>query len=155
MRQRWVRIAILAGVLFAVNVVTRLVVRLGSSGDATAQSRASIVMFAVIGVILGVVAFVRAQRVPPSSWLPDLVAAALGGLLLTILLGPFVSGSTPFSGGAGEFFSQVWLYGGFAIAGALVGYWTVTALGRDYRSKSLRAFAAAKLAKPRRRVVRR
>jgi hypothetical protein len=155
MRQRWVQIAVLAVALFAVNVVTRLVVRLGFSGDATAESRASIAMFAAIGVVLGVVAFVRAQRVPPSSWLPDLVAAAAGGLLLTILVGPFVSGDTPFEGGAGEFFSQVWLYGGFAIAGALIGYWTVTALGRDHRSKTLKAFADAKLAKPRRRVVRR
>lgn len=154
MRQRWVRIALLAAGLFAVNVVARLVIRIGFPSDDTAQTRATIVMFAVIGVVLAVVTFVRAQRVPPSAWLPQLGAAALGGMLLTILIGPFVSGGGPFSSGAGNFFSQVWLYSGFAIVGTLLGYWIATMLGRDYRSKSLAAFARAKSTRPR-RVVRR
>jgi hypothetical protein len=88
------------------------------------------------------------------SWLPDIAAAALAGMLLTILVGPFVSGDNPFSGGAGNFFSQVWLYGGFGIVGTLLGYWVATALGRDYRSRSLSAYAQARATKPR-RVVRR
>jgi peptidoglycan/LPS O-acetylase OafA/YrhL len=154
MRQRWRAIAVLAVALFVINVVTRLVVRLAFEGNETAESRASLVMFAVIGLVLAAVAFVRSQRVPPSAWLPELVAAALGGLLLTLLVGPFVSGDTPVEGGAGAFFSQVWLYGAFAIAGGLLGYCTATALGLDHRSKSLKAFAQAKLTKPR-RVVRR
>jgi multisubunit Na+/H+ antiporter MnhB subunit len=112
------------------------------------------VMFAVIGIVLAIVTYVRAQRVPPSRWLPDLAAAAIGGMLLTILVGPFISGDSPFSEGAGNFFSQVWLYGGFAIVGTLLGYWIATMLGRDYRSKSLAAFAKAKMTRPR-RVVRR
>ncbi|GIE50008.1 hypothetical protein [Actinoplanes nipponensis] len=154
MRQRWVRIALLAAALFAINVIARVVSRIWFNDDDTAQNRVSLVMFAVIGIVLAVVTFVRAQRVPPSSWLPDLAAAAIGGMLLTILVGPFVSGDSPFAAGAGNFFSQVWLYGGFAIVGTLLGYWIATMLGRDYRSKSLAAFAKAKLTKPR-RVVRR
>jgi hypothetical protein len=154
MRQRWLAIAALAVGLFAINVAVRLVVRLGFAGSDTAENRASLIMFAVIGMVLAVIVFLRAQRVPPSSWLPDLSLAAVGGLLLTILIGPFISGDTPFESGAGAFFAQVWLYGGFAIGGSLLGYWTATALGLDYRSKSLKAFAQAKLTKPR-RVVRR
>ena len=154
MRQRWVQIASLAAALFAINVIARLVIRIGFNEDDTAQNRVSIIMFAVIGLVLATVTFFRSQRVPPSSWLPELAAAAIGGMLLTILVGPFVSGDSPFSGGAGNFFSQVWLYGGFAIVGTLLGYWLATMLGRDYRSKSLAAFAKAKLTKPR-RVVRR
>jgi len=154
MRQRWVQIASLAAALFAINVIARVVIRIGFNEDDTAQNRVSIVMFAVIGLVLATVTFFRSQRVPPSSWLPELAAAAIGGMLLTILVGPFVSGDSPFSGGAGNFFSQVWLYSGFAIVGTLLGYWLATMLGRDYRSKSLAAFAKAKLTKPR-RVVRR
>jgi hypothetical protein len=153
-KQRWFAIAVLALGLFAINVVARLVIRLGFNSNDTAQSRASIIMFAVIGVVLAAVIFVRAQRVPPSTWLPDLIAAALAGMLLTILVGPFISGDAPFSGGAGNFFSQIWLYGGFAIVGTLLGYWIATALGRDYRSRSLKAYATARTSKPR-RVVRR
>lgn len=154
MRQRWVPIAVLAAGLFAINVIARLVIRLGFQDNDTAENRVSLVMFAVIGVVLATVTFIRAQRVPPSTWLPDLAAAALAGMLLTILVGPFVSGDTPFESGAGNFFSQVWLYGGFAIVGTLLGYWIATMLGRDYRSRSLRAFAQARTSKPR-RVVRR
>jgi hypothetical protein len=154
MRQRWVQIALLAVALFAVNVIARLVIRIGFNDDDQAQNWASIAMFAVIGVVLAIVTFVKAQRVPPGRWLPDLGAAAVLGMLLTILLGPLVSGDGPFAAGAGNFFSQVWLYGGFSIAGTLLGYWIATMLGRDYRSRSLAAIARAKTAKPR-RVVRR
>jgi FtsH-binding integral membrane protein len=154
MKQRWLPIAVLAAALFAINVVTRLIVRFGFEGNESAEGRASIAMFALIGLVLAVTVFVRSQRVPPSSWLPDLAVAAIGGLLLTILIGPFVSGDTPFESGAGAFFAQVWLYGGFAIAGSLLGYWIATALGLDHRSKSLKALATAKLTKPRRPVRR-
>ena len=154
MRQHWVRIGLLAGALFAINVIARVVIRIGFSEDEAAQNRVSIIMFAVIGIVLAIVTFLRAQRVPPSSWLPELAAAALGGMLLTILVGPFISGDSPFEAGAGNFFSQVWLYGGFAIVGTLLGYWVATMLGRDYRSRSLQAYAKAKATKPR-RVVRR
>ena len=153
MKQRWVPIAILAVGLFAINVIARLVIRLGFSGDDTAESRVSIIMFAVIGLALAVVTFIRAQQIPPSKWLPELAAAAIGGMLLTVLVGPFVSGDGPFAGGAGNFFAQIWLYGGFAIVGTLLGYWVATALGRDYRSRSLAAYVRGRAAKPR-RVVR-
>ena len=154
MRQRWLPFLAIAVGLFAINVVTRLIVRFGFDGSATAENRASLIMFALIGAVLAGVTFARSRNVPPSTWLPEITVTALVGLLLTILVGPFVSGDMPFSGGAGNFFSQVWLYGGFAILGTLLGYWIATAMGVDYKSRSLQAFAKAKLAKPR-RVVRR
>jgi hypothetical protein len=153
-QQRWFQIAVLAVGLFAINVATRLVIRLGFNGSDRAEDRASIVMFGLIGLALAVFTFFRAQRVAPSAWLPDLSFGAAAGMLLTILVGPLVSGDAPFSGGAGFFFSQIWLYAGFGIVGTLLGYWIATALGRDYRSRSLKAFAQARTTKPR-KVVRR
>jgi hypothetical protein len=111
-------------------------------------------MFGLIGILLVAWVFLRSQRVPPGEWLPVLVGGALIGMLLTVLVGPFISGDTPFSDGAGAFFSQIWVYGGVAIVATLLGYWLATMLGRDYRSKSLKAFATARTSKPR-RVVRR
>jgi Na+/melibiose symporter-like transporter len=154
-QQRWFPFASLAVGLFAINVVARLIVRLGFDGDDTAESRATIVMFAVIGLALAIWTFLACQRKRPSDWLlPDLVFGAGAGMLLTVLVGPFISGGYPFDGGAGAFFSQVWLYCGFAIVGTLLGYWVATMLGRDYRSRSLKAYTEARSAKPR-RVVRR
>jgi hypothetical protein len=132
-----------------------LVIRFGFKGNDAAETRASIVMFALIGVVLAVWAFIVAQRRRPSEWLiPDLVLGALGGLLLTVLVGPFLSGGQPFKDGAGTFFFQIWLYAGFGAAGTLLGYWISVLLGRDYRSRALKAYSRASSVRPR-RVVRR
>ncbi|WP_229071512.1 hypothetical protein [Actinoplanes sp. DH11] len=153
-QQRWFRIAALAVGLFVINAVARLVVRFGFDGSDTAQNRASIVMFTLIALILGACVFVRSQRVRLASWLPDIASGALGGMLLTVLAGPFLSGSTPFANGAGDFFTQIWIYAGCAILGAALGYGVAVLLGRDYRSRSLAAYTQARVARPR-RVVRR
>jgi hypothetical protein len=154
MKDRWLPIGVLAGVLFVVNVAARLVARLGFNEDGEAQDRISLGMFVAIGLILASMAFVWGRRHPAGRWIGDIGAAALAAMLLTIFVGPFISGDTLFEGGAGDFFSQVWLYAGFAIGGSLVGFLILVALGLDYRSQGLKRFAEAKLAKPR-RVVRR
>jgi hypothetical protein len=154
MKDRWLPIGVLAGVLFAVNVAARLVARFGFNDDGEAQDRVSLVMFVVIGLILAVMAFTWGRSRPAGRWIADIGAATIIAVLLTIFVGPFISGDTPFESGAGDFFAQIWLYGAFAIGGSLVGFLVLVALGLDYRSKGLKRFADAKMAKPR-RVVRR
>ena len=153
-QQRWFRVAVLAVGLFVINAVARLVVRVGFDGADTAQTRASIAMFTLITLILGVLTFIRSQRVKPGAWLPEIGFGALGGMLLTVLVGPFLSGSSPFANGSGDFFAQVWIYAGCAILGAALGYAVAVLLGRDYRSKSLKAFTQARKTRPRRVVGR-
>lgn len=154
MKERWLPVGVLAGVLFGINVVARLVARLALSADGEMQDRISLGMFAVIGVVLAVLAFVRGRHRPLPDWGGEMALAVLVGMVLTIFVGPFISGSQPFASGAGAFFSQIWLYAGFTLGGVLVGYLLLTAFGWDHRSQSLKRFAEAKQAKPR-RVVRR
>ena len=154
-QQRWFPPAALAIGLFAINVVARLIIRLFFDGNDSAENAASVIMFALIGLTLALWTFVACQRKRPSEWLlPDLVLGAVGCLLLTVLVGPFISGGEPFKSGAGDFFFQVWLYGGFAIGGTLLGYWVAMLFGRDFRSRSLKAYSQTRAAKPR-KVVRR
>lgn len=154
MKDRWLPVGVLAGALFAVNVVARLIARFGFDGDVEAQDRISLVMFAVIGVILAVLAFLWGRQSAVAEWGPRMAVAVAVAMALTIFVGPFISGNHPFANGAGEFFSQIWLYAGFAGGGVLVGFLLLTALGLDYRSQQLQRYAETKLAKPR-RVVRR
>ncbi|WP_326562640.1 hypothetical protein [Micromonospora sp. NBC_01796] len=154
MKDRWLPVGVLAAVLFLINVVARLVIRIGFDNDAETSDRLSLGMFALIGLILATIAFVRGRRQPAARWGGDVAVAVLSAMALTVIVGPFVSGSYPFANGAGEFFSQIWLYAGFAGAGTLLGFLVLTALGLDYRSQSLKRYAETKLAKPR-RVVRR
>ncbi|ROT32193.1 hypothetical protein [Micromonospora sp. HM5-17] len=154
MKERWRSVGVLAGVLFGINVVARLVSRFAFGEDTEMQDRLSLAMFAVIGLILATLAFVRGRRRPLPDWAGEMALSVLIAMLLTILVGPFISGSQPFAAGAGAFFSQVWLYAGFTAGGAILGYLLLTAFGLDYRSQSLKRFAEAKQSKPRRPVRR-
>ncbi|MEH1101292.1 hypothetical protein [Micromonospora sp. CPCC 205561] len=154
MRERWRAIGVLTVVLFAVNVVARLVTRFGFDGDDTAADRVSLGMFVVIGLVLAAVAFVWGRHRPVSAWAADLAAAVGIALLLTVLVGPLLVGDDPFAGGAGTFFAQIWLYLAAAGVGVLLGYLLLTALGLDHRSQSLKRYAELRATKPR-RIVRR
>jgi hypothetical protein len=154
MRERWLPVGVLAGVLFGVNVVARLVTRFGFHNDTEASDRISLGMFAVLGLILAVTAFRWGRRTPLARWSGDVAVAVLVAMVLTVLVGPFLNGSQPFADGAGAFFSQIWLYLGCTAFGTLIGYLLLIALGWDYRSESLKRYAELQRSRPR-RVVRR
>lgn len=154
MRERWLRIGVLAGVLFAINVAARLVARFAFNGDDDRETMVGLVSMVVIGLIFAVLAFMWGRDRPAGIMVADLAGAAAIGCALTIFVGPFISGEGPFSDGAGIFFGQIWQYGGFFLGGTLVGFLVLTAFGLDYKSKHLKQIAQTRLAKPR-RVVRR
>ncbi|SCG34081.1 hypothetical protein [Micromonospora halophytica] len=154
MRDRWRTIGVLAGALFAVNVVARVIIELGFDGNDTAADRVSLGMFVVLGLILAAVVFAQGRERPAGSWGADVGAAVLIALALTVLVGPLLVGDNPFGGGAGLFFAQIWLYLLATGAGVAVGYLVLTALGLDHRSQQLKRYAEIKAARPR-RVVRR
>ena len=58
-QQRWFGIVALAVGLFAINAITRVVIRVGFSGSDTAETRASVIMFALIGIALAVGVTIR------------------------------------------------------------------------------------------------
>jgi hypothetical protein len=154
MRERWLRIGVLAGVLFAINVAARLVTRLAFSGDDDRETTVGLLSMVVIGLVFAVLAFVWGRDRPLGVLVADLAGAATIGCALTIFIGPFISGEGPFGGGAGIFFGQIWQYAGFFLGGTLIGFLVLTALGLDYKSKYLKRIAQTSLTKPR-RVVRR
>jgi hypothetical protein len=152
MRERWLRIGILAGALIAVNVVGRLVVRLGSVDDVETQELVTLVTYGAVALVMAVVAGWWVRLRPLGVVVADLAGGAVAAGLLTLLVGPFVSGTSPSAVGVGDSFEAAWQFAGFAAAGALVGMLLVIMLGRDHQSKSLKRFAEAKLTKPRRPV---
>ncbi|MFE9205676.1 MULTISPECIES: hypothetical protein [unclassified Micromonospora] len=154
MRERWRAVGVLAAALFVVNVVARLLIKFAFPDNDTASDRVSLAMFLVIGLILAVLAFRWGADRPLGRLAGDLAAAVAVALALTVFVGPLLVGENPFGGGAGLFFAQIWLYLAATAAGVLVGYLSLTALGRDYRSQQLKRFAELKAAKPR-KVVRR
>jgi hypothetical protein len=149
MRNRWLPVGVIAGVLFLINVVARLVGHFAFEDDASAQDTVSTVMFVTIGLITAVLAFRWGRGRPLDSWSTDLAAIITVAMLLTVLVGPFINGDTPFTNGAGSFFAQIWLYLGFTIGGAVLGYLVLMVLGWDYRSQSLKRYEESRLASAR------
>ncbi|MEU1755870.1 hypothetical protein ABZ436_24865 [Micromonospora matsumotoense] len=154
MRDRWRAVGVLAAALFAVNVLARVIIKLGFDGNDTAADRVSLGMFIVVGLVLAGVVLARGRVVPAARWGADVAAAVVVALLLTVLVGPLLVGNNPFGGGAGLFFAQIWLYLAAAAAGVAIGYLVLIALGRDHRSRQLQRYAERNVGKPR-RVVRR
>lgn len=155
MWDRWRQILLLAAGLSAIAVIARLVSRFAAEDNPGRQDVIAWVAFGAIAVTLGVVAFLWARRYPMGRVVLDLGGAALIGCLFAVLVGPFISGGSPFASGAGNFFGMIWLYAGIAIGGSLLGLLVVTALGWDYRSQALKRFSQAERERMRRRPVRR
>ena len=154
MKQRWLRIGLLAGIVFALNVIGRLVVRLGSIEDVETQDRVSLFTLIAIAVAMATTAVVWGRQRPQGDVVGELAGAAVAGGVLSLFVGPFASDSTPVADGLNVFLAEAGIYAGFAGGGALVGLLLLIMLGKDYKSRSLARYAEEKLAKPRRPVRR-
>lgn len=151
---RWREVAILAGVLFAINVAGRWVAKsLKAENQQVLEDRKALAGFVLIGV-LGLVfaaATIYWGRLRPFNRVAfDLGVAAFAAGVLSIFLGPLTIGESPFANGAGAFFAQVWTWGGIAIGGTALGYIVLVAFAADYRARQLKAFAERKKVVPKR-----
>jgi hypothetical protein len=147
MRQRWVPVAVLAGLLFVINAVARLVVWGAGLVDQADQTRIGLITFAAIGAVCVGAAAWWAVRHPLSRAVGDLLVAGSVGCLLSVLVGPFFGGSRPFAAGVGFALAQVVQYMLLAVFGALVGVLAVTAFGRDWKTRVWKRQEAALKAK--------
>src|SRR2546426_11776487 len=104
MKERWLPVGILAAVLFAVNGLGRLIVKLLANGHQdTRQIGIGLVAIAAVGVVMIGAAYWWARRHPMPRVLADLAVAVIVGCLLSVLVGPFVVGSRPMAEGFGLF----------------------------------------------------
>jgi len=154
MRERWLPVGVLAGVLFAVNVVGRVVAKFWGDGKDDREINVGLVALVVIGVVMIAAAVRWVRRYPtPRVWGDFAIAVGIA-CLASVLIGPLVVGDRPFAEGAGIFFRQIWWYLGVTLAGALFGSLIVMTLGQDWKSQAWKRYAEQARARPR-RVVRR
>lgn len=154
MWERWRPITLMAGGLFLITVIARLLSRFVASHNDKLQSRIGYVAFGAVAVTVGALAVYWARRHRMGQVVLDLGGAVLSACLASVLIGPFISGDTPFASGAGSFFAQIWVYCGVAIGGGLLGLLFLIALGLDYRSQALKRYAETQRARPNRPIRR-
>lgn len=154
MKERWLPIGIVTGVLFAVNVIARLVVRVAGGSDSSSDKQAWIGAVAIlaVGMVVLVAAVRWARLVPLPRVVGELALAAAAGSLLSALIGPFVSSGEPFGGGFGHFLTQLFLYVGVCGFGGLFGVLGVMVAGADYKSQSWKRYAETLKTRPGRPV---
>lgn len=121
MRDRWLRIGILAGVLLAICVVGRLVVRIWFDGEIEAEDRIALLTLGAVGVVMAVSAIWWGRVRPMGVVIADLAGAAVAVGLLNLFAGPFINRTTPAQIGAGDLFNAAWQYAAAAGGGALIG----------------------------------
>src|SRR5262245_15576406 len=113
---RWREVGIVALVLFAINVGGRVWAKnLKATNDmalADRQARAGFVALGLIGLVFLAMALYWGRIRTMWRTCTELGFAAVAACLLSIFIGPLTVGKSPFAGGAGAFFAQIWWWGG-------------------------------------------
>lgn len=153
---RWREVGIIAGVLFLINVASRVIAKQMEGGDpATLADRQGMAGLVAIGVVTlvfaGMTIYWGRKR---STWDvgTSLGFAAAIACLLSVFIGPLLVGESPFASGAGDFFKQFWFWAGEALVGITLGFIVLISFTMDYKSKQLKDFAERNKALPKRRV---
>lgn len=152
--RKWRQVGILAGVLFLLNVVSRLIVWIFASDSDKAQLRIGLGYAIAVGVVMIYAGYWWAQRKLMPRVVGELTVAILLGLLFSLLLGPFAGGSAPFVEGGDLIYAEAWHYLLCAGIGAGLGVLLTIMLGRDPRSRAYQRYAEAGKGRPRRAVRR-
>jgi hypothetical protein len=154
MRERWLPVGVLAGILFATNAVGRVIAKLWADGDDDREIRVGLVVLTVIGLVTLAAAVRWVHRYPvPRVW-ADLGFAVGAACLASVLVGPLLVGSTPLAEGIGLFFRQIGWYLAVALGAGIFGGLVVMTMGRDWKSRAWKRYSEQARSRPR-KVVRR
>ncbi len=152
--RQWRQVGVLAGVLFVLNAVSRLIVWLFESKSDHGQTVIGLIYVISVGLVMVYAGWYWAQRKLMPRVFGELTVAVLIGLVFSLLLGPFAGGSAPFAEGGDLVWAEAWHYLLFAGIGAVLGVLVAMMLGRDPKSRAYKRYAEANKGRPR-KVVRR
>src|SRR2546430_12573534 len=148
MKDRWLPVGVLAGVLFAINAVTRFIVWQVAPKNDTKQIGLGLIGLGLVALLMAAAGYRWGRRYPMARVGPDLSVAVAVACALTVLVGPFAGGTVPFKEGAGLFFAEIWHYLAFAGGGAILGLLVLMALARHHPPHPLNPHAPPPPPKP-------
>jgi hypothetical protein len=151
MKQRWIRVGLLALAIVVVNVVSRFVTWKFDLKDGAQDTAGLIAILVVAAVLAGATAW-WAVKFPFTRAFADLGAATIVAALVALILGPFAGGTKPFEEGLGLFVGEFLMFLGVAAVGAVLGFLAVVALGKDWKSRGLRRYEERYAKRPHRSV---
>lgn len=152
MKTRWLRVGLLALGIFALNAIARFATWKFKIVEESDQQAIGLIAVAAVAVLLLGAGVWWAIRYPFSRLFFDLGAAVGVGALLSLLIGPFAGGSTPFAEGLGFFIGELLMFLGIAAVAVFLGFLAVVALGKDWKSRGLRRYEQNYSRRPHRTV---
>lgn len=150
MAQRWKRIGVLTGAIFAINLIGRLVSAFVLDDNSPKQDWVPIAGLSAIAIVFAVLTFLWGRERPMGEIAGDLLITGVLSCVLIVLVGPLLFGKSPFAAGAGDFFASIWEYAGIVVGASLLGGLVLIGLGADLRSKQLKRYSQTAKAKPKR-----
>jgi hypothetical protein len=139
-KQRWLPVGLLALAIFVVNALSRFISWKAGVEDANTQSWLGLIGVIVVGLMVMAASIRWSIRYPFPRLFGDMCVAVVTGTLLSVIVGPFAGGQTPFAEGAEFFVYEMLLFIGIGALSALIGFVIVTALGKDWKSRGLKRF---------------
>jgi MFS family permease len=152
--RKWREVGVLAGVLFVLNAVSRLIAWIFAGDNDKSQTRIGLIYAVAVALVMVYAGYRWARLKLMPRVVGELSAAVLLGLIFSLILGPFAGGSAPFVSSGDLLWSEAWHYLLLAGIGATLGVLIAIMLGRDPRSQAYKRYAEANKGKPR-RVARR
>ena len=152
-RNRWVRVGLVAVAILLINALARLISAM--TLDEATLPPDGVAPIAVIGagtvvVLMAVAGAWWAVRYPFQRLFFDLGAASVVGALLALLLGPFAGGDVPFDEGLGTFIGEFLQFIGLAALGTFLGFAAMIVAGKDWRTRGLRQYEQVHRKRPHR-----
>jgi len=148
-RQRWLPVGVLVGLLFVTNVVGRVLAKHAFTKDSS-QITVGLLAFGSVALVLIGAGFLWARRHSTPRVIADLGAAAGASCALALVLGPYLVGDRPFAGGLGTFLLLVVYFLALAGFGGFFGVLLTMAFGKDRKSQAWKRYGESVRAKPRR-----
>jgi hypothetical protein len=142
-RNRWARIAAVVLVLVVVNFAARVIIRLANGASDGAQFNTALASLVAMGVVLAVTGFFLSRRFVLARAAGDLFFMIVSAALIVTLVGPFVSGGTPFGAGSYAWTMQLLVCLAALLIGSAIGVLLAIAFGLDPKSRAWAAYAAS------------
>ncbi len=150
MKGVWGRVAIVTAALIAINLLVRVGVRIAGPGD-DAEFVIALWSLGAMVVGLAVVIFYWTRRYLASRVVGFAGAIIGASALVVAVVGPYVSGGSPFENGFGSFLLQLFFIGVALLVGAALGLLLAMALGLDPTSRAWKSQTERLKTSPRQR----
>ena len=95
MAQRWKRIGVLTGAIFAINLIGRLVLAFVLDDNSPKQDWVPIAGLSAIAIVFAVLTFVWGRERPMGEIAGDLLITGVLSCVLIVLVGPLLFGKSP------------------------------------------------------------